>query len=110
VPIAILWGKNTLAPNIIWLGDFKKHKQSSGKGGGKGGSYTYSTAVVFALGEGVISSVPTVYVNQGVSTLLLLGLTLITGTLSQAPWSYLTTNHPTHALAYSQTALLVDSN
>jgi hypothetical protein len=38
VPITIVWGKNRIAPNLIWYNNFESHKGNSKGGGGKGGS------------------------------------------------------------------------
>jgi hypothetical protein len=109
--IAIGWGRNRLAPNLIWWNDFKAHQQKVGKGGGKGGkSYTYTVAVLMALGEGVISAVNKVYLNQSQTTLAKLGLTLYTGTTVQTPFPYIVTAHPTEALSYARTAYLATSS
>lgn len=62
--LPVLYGRNRLAGNLIWFGDFKAiphTQQFAGKGGlfsggGKGGSvqnYTYQGAVAVALCEGI---------------------------------------------------------
>jgi len=118
VPITIVWGKNRIAPNLIWYNNFQSHKQSSKGGGGKGGSkgsgnYTYTAAAMLALCEGPIDQIEAVWVDQteyiscGLSKL---GLTLFPGTAGQAVWSYLSTNYPAQALAYAYTACLANSN
>src|SRR6266704_5182099 len=86
--IAMGWGRNRIAPNLIWQNDFQAHQQKVGKGGGgKGGqSFTYTVAVLMALGEGIISAVNKVYLNQSTTTLAKLGLTLYTGTTTQTPF------------------------
>lgn len=115
MPIPLVWGKARLAWNLIWQGDFTAHGQNSGKGGGKGGgkgstSYTYTVAVMLGLCEGVVSAIGTVWSNQSTTTLAKLGLTLFGGTATQAPWSYLTSAHPSQALSYARTAYLASSS
>lgn len=111
LPIPLGWGKNRRSFNLIWYNNFQKHKQSSGKGGGKGGQYTYTAAVILSLGEGIITSVPTVYLNQNtITTLANRGLSLMTGTATQSPESFISTKYPAEALAYSNTAYLFAEN
>jgi hypothetical protein len=118
VPITIVWGKNRIAPNLIWYNNFESHKGNSKGGGGKGGSkgsgnYTYTAAVMLALCEGPIDQIEAVWVDQTeyiTGGLAKLGLTLFTGTAIQSVWSYLTTNYPAQAIAYAYTAYLANSN
>jgi len=118
VPIPMLWGKKRMGNNDVWYADFQAvAEDNSGKKGSKGGDgkgaggvvYDYFVAVILALCEGPITSVGTVWADRQITTLADLGLTLFTGTSSQAAWSYLTTNHPTQALAYPFTAYLANS-
>jgi hypothetical protein len=114
IPVTMLWGKRRLAWNLLWQRDFTAHQHSGGKkgGGGKGGGgkgsapTTYTVAVILGLGEGVISSIGTVWQNQSTTSLSGTGLTLFTGTAAQAPWSYVTARHPSEALSYARTAYL----
>jgi hypothetical protein len=115
LPIPLLWGKKRMGTNLIWYGDFVATPDNSKKGGkggeGKGGAvYNYSAAVILALCEGPITGVGTVWQDKTLTTLANLGLTLFTGTASQAAWSYLTTNHPLQALTYAYTAYLANSS
>src|SRR5579862_4901998 len=69
VPVQIVWGKNRIAPNLIWYNNFQAHKQSNkgagGKGGTKGsGNYTYTAAVMLALCEGPIRGIGAVWADQ----------------------------------------------
>ncbi|HEV8015207.1 MAG TPA: phage tail protein [Stellaceae bacterium] len=120
--IPIVYGTTRIAPNLIWYGDFvaTPHTSNPSSGGGKGGvtgggggkggggggntTYTYSAAVALGLCEGPIASVGTVWASKTETTLAALGLGLFTGAYAQAPWSYLTSVHPTQALGYSGTA------
>ncbi|HEX4079593.1 MAG TPA: phage tail protein [Rhizomicrobium sp.] len=123
VPVTLMWGKSRFAPNIFWYNNFQAHKQSSkgagGKGGGKGsGNYTYTAAVMLGLCEGPIDRIEAVWIDQtewgytdGISHgLVQTGLTLFTGTVTQAVWSYLTTNYPAQAIPYEALCYLCTSN
>lgn len=123
VPVTLMWGKNRIAPNIFWYNNFQALKQSGkgagGKGGGKGsGNYTYTAAVMLGLCEGPIYRIEAVwadetiyYYTDGVSQgLVKLDLTLFTGTVSQAVWSYLTTNYPSQAIPYESLCYVCNSD
>jgi len=115
LPIPVVWGTVKIAPNVGWYGDFTKHNKSvsaGGKGGGKGAEIAdYTASVELMLCEGVVDSVPKVFVDQGTSTLAELGMTLIPGTYpEQAPWSYLEHAHPEDAFGYPGTAIIVIEN
>lgn len=67
VAIPLLYGEHVrIAGNMIWSSGLieKKHKQ---KGGGKGGpttvTYTYSTNLAIALGEGTIEGIRRIWAN-----------------------------------------------
>jgi hypothetical protein len=93
LPIPLCWGKNRLAPNIIWQGEFQSHKhtQKSGKGGSvKSESYTYSASYQLGLCRGVIVDITNVWVNQSTEAdYTALGFELFTGTTPQTPWGHL---------------------
>lgn len=63
VVIAMMWGVNRLAGNMLWYGGFKAIPQASSQGG-KGGTrqasstYTYAASVMMALGHGRIADIP----------------------------------------------------
>ena len=112
LPIQLFWGQRRISPNCIWYNDFKSHPLNSGKGGGKGGQYTYSAAVILALGEGVMSAPLNVWQasTTTATTLAKLGLAFMSGTATQTPWSYVTTNWPSQALSYMDTAYVYSAN
>jgi hypothetical protein len=121
-------GQNRVAGTLIWYGDFSASPQKqAGKGGGgssgKGttGSYNYSSSFIVSLGEGPISGVQSIINGNQIdffttpsATILAdlaalgvtvtygntYGATFLTGSYTQSPWSYLTSAHPTQALAY----------
>lgn len=113
LPVMIGYGRNRISFNLIWYNNFQKHAQSAkGKGkGGKGGFYTYSAAVILALGEGIITSIPAVYTGTNtVTTLANMNLTLFTGTSVQSPWGFVLSKYPDEALSYANTAYLANEN
>lgn len=137
LPLALLYGTNRVTANLIWYGNFKAIPHTQKQSGGKGlfspssnvTNYTYSAAVLMSLGEGGITGIGKVWKGKDLTTLSALGLTLITGTSGQSPWSFLssyntTTNWPSEvafgyaaqnpaftnqALGYDTTALLAAS-
>lgn len=118
LPVPLFWGKSRLTGNMIWYGDFTPiahttTQSSGGKGGGgvetRNTSYTYTAAFVLGLSEGVISSIERVWSNKDKTTFAALGMTLLTGTIPQTPWSHLTTNHPSEALGYPGIACVAHS-
>jgi hypothetical protein len=116
LPIPIVWGQNRIAANLLWYADFKAiaHTTSHTSGGkGGGGSvtqnqttYTYQAAGIIGLCEGPIAGIGQVWSAKSNTTMEAMGLTLETGIAAQPIWSYLTTNHPTQAIGYSNTALV----
>lgn len=114
LPLPLAWGLLRLAPNLIWYGDFKSHKQSAGGkgGGGKGGSqYTYSASVAMALCQGVSAGILRVFRdNEKNATLASLGLTFFDGSDPQSPWGYLLSAHPSDALSYAGTVYVAKAN
>ena len=70
VTIPLVYGRARVPGNLIWYGDFvatphTEESQSGGKGGGgvtqSQTDYTYTAAVVMAIGEGTITGVPSVW-------------------------------------------------
>ena len=112
LPIPIVYGITRAAPNLIWSGNFQSHPQYSQVQGGKGGGgssatitgYTYTCALVFALGEGPITAIGTVFQGGGLYTAAQFSLSLFTGSTPQAPWGYLSASAPQAALSYQGTA------
>jgi len=120
IAITMGWGTGRVAVNLIWYGDFKAiPKTTTTSSGGKGGdveqkstTYTYRASVMMGICRGPISGVTAVYRDKDVYTdgattaLAQAGLNLALGAHEQAPWSYLTTNHPSDAVGNSQLAYL----
>lgn len=108
--LPIVFGKQRITPNLIWYGDFTPiaHttvQSSGGKGGGvsqSNTSYTYQTALVMALCEGSIAGIGAVWKGKSKFATLSAagGMSLFTGSMSQAAWSYLSTYHAAEALNY----------
>ena len=107
--IPIVYGTTRVPGNLVYYADFTAipHTTTTKVGKGGGGStqtsttYTYTACVMLALAEGPIGSINQVWRDKEVGSLAGYGFTLFTGTRPQAPWSYLTSNHPTQACGYS---------
>ena len=95
LPVAIVMGKTRVAPNIVWQGDFKAHKQKQKAGKGGGGSvttYTYSGSYQLALCWGPANAVTRVWKDQSKETSYSkLGFSLQVCSIPLAPWVYMTT-------------------
>lgn len=107
----LIYGVTRIAGNILWYNDFH---YTQGTSGGKGGlfasgsqNYNYFASIEIALCEGPIVSVAErIWKSKALTTLTAEGLSVFLGTSSQAAWSYVTTQHPTQALAYRYTCHL----
>ncbi|SDC49689.1 Putative phage tail protein [Sphingomonas sp. YR710] len=131
LPITLGWGRGRIKANIIWYNGFKAMphttKQSGGKGmggGSKSTTFSYSASIIMGLCEGPVQGVRTVYRDKDVyadhvvpltwdgftygttteTALQQAGLSLATGSSSQAPWGYVTSLYPAQALGYSGVA------
>lgn len=105
VCIPMVWGTARITGNLIWFGDFvaiENKESAGGKGGGGVTSYSYTYKTAFAMGlvAGQIAEIPRVWSAKDKTTLTALGLDLKTGGAGQTPWAYLSTKHPSEALAY----------
>jgi hypothetical protein len=139
LPVPIAYGRNVLAPNIVWEADFTSIPQytstpSSGKGGGGGSSlqmngYLYVIAIIMGLCEGPISAVGTIWKGQSSYSLSTVNppinsiaaalsnaavkdasMSLFTGTVPQSIWGYLSGKHADQAIAYPGLAYLAAPN
>jgi len=114
LPIPIVWGRNKIAPNLLWFANFQAVPGGSGKGiGGKGGlgggassgnSYTYAADIILGLCEGPIAGVGLIWKDLAIYLPLELGMGIENGTTPQAVWPYLAALYPYNALAYQGTA------
>ena len=112
--IPIGWGTFRCKCNLVDYMDFKStaNKARSGKGGTTTTSYNYSASLILAICEGPIDAVPTIYVDGKIyadgskTALVQTSLSLANGTVGQAVWPYLTSNHPDHAIGYSGLAIV----
>jgi Putative phage tail protein len=113
VPVAIVFGTTRVSPNLIDYVDFEgipqtETTETGGKGGGGGSvsntTYTYQVAPVWALGEGPIVGVGTIWQGKAITNYSSLGADLFLGTANQAAWPYMVTNHPERARTYRFTA------
>lgn len=95
--LPIRYGTNRGSGNLIWFGNFRAlphtEKTKAGKGLGsvkqENTTYTYTAAVMMALGEGPIAGIGKVWKGKESSSLSALGLTLLPGNSGQAPWSFI---------------------
>lgn len=121
--IPVGWGTFRCSCNLVDYLDFKSSKQQAGKGGQTVG-YSYSATIIMAICEGPIDAITSVYVdgkiyaynssgnaNTGSNPAMTqAGLSWASGAVGQAVWSYLTSNHPTHAIGYSGLAIAYAEN
>jgi hypothetical protein len=114
--IPVVLGTNRVSPVLIWYSNFRAipHGSQGGKGGGSApGFYIYKAAIMLlaceAGGAGITAygrlwRNKKVYANPGKRT-----LEEFLGTDTQSVWGWLTTKHPTKALAYKGHAYLAAS-
>jgi hypothetical protein len=120
VNIPVGWGTFRCKCNLIDYLDFKSSAQragASGKGGSTTTGFTYSATLIMGVCEGPIDAISQVYVNgkiyvstASVSAITAAELNNDLGAIGQSPWSYLTTNHPDHAIGYSGLVIAFASN
>jgi hypothetical protein len=112
--IPIVYGRTRASPNLVYYTDFKAipHTTTSGgKGGGKTSdtTFTYSATIILAISEGPVSF-GTVFHDKDLGTAASFGFTTFPGTLTQAVWPYLSSNHFSDAYNFSGTALACSAN
>lgn len=110
VVVPVVYGLTRIAGNLIWYGGFKAIPHTTTQGG-KGGvktqntSYTYQASVMMGLCHGPLVAVRRVWRGKksyaSATPLQTLGLTLRTGAIAQAIWTYLSTSFPAQAIGYS---------
>jgi hypothetical protein len=97
--IPVVFGTNRVAANLVWFGNFTPvpHTTSTSSGGkgigkvtSKDTTYTYTAAAILAVAEGPIAGIRSVWKDKDKTTLGALGLTVFTGSPTQATWSFLT--------------------
>jgi len=107
-PNTIVYGRARASCNLVDYVAFKAIKQKQSGKGGSISSYTYTASVIMVICEGPITGIRSVYKDSsaytGGSAMAQAGLSLATGTLTQAPWGYMTSLYPSHALGYSSMA------
>ena len=98
VPIAIIWGANKTAPNVIWTGGFtavQQDQNQSGGGSGKGGGsqaqgYNYYSGFIMGVCEGSIIEPGVIWLNNSINYFDQVGIDFAAyGGTPQAPWGYL---------------------
>ncbi len=115
--IPIVYGNTRVAPNIIWQNGVAAVPQYQSSGGGKGGGktvsgYEYYTWVMYAIGEGPVTAVGTIYNGQATYPYGSYGLSLLPGTTPQAPWGPALANaaFAPAALPYNGTAYMASAD
>lgn len=114
VAITVVYGVNRVAPNVIFLDNFKKHK-SGGKGGkggggkGSGGGTSYTASLMLGICEGPIHGIDAVFKNTDVISLASLGMALYPGDATQTPFNVIAHAGTVH-LAYRGVAYLAANN
>jgi len=112
--VPVVYGQTRMVGNLAWYGGFQAIPQNSsgagkggggngGKGGGSGSEYDYKASFIFALAEGPLAAIGTVYDSKSTKTWANSHLSFAAGSLTQSPWGYLTTNYPGQALSYAGT-------
>lgn len=113
-PIPLIYGACRIPMTLYWYGAFTSTPVSNGggKGGGSGqaSSYNYNASFLAGLCEGPITNINNVWDDQTLTTIGAAGLTQSNGALGQATWSYLSTNFPTQAIPYDNTAWVGGQN
>jgi len=118
IPVPIVYGRNLIAPNVLWYQNFKAWPQKTGgKGGGKGGSsssatsWTYTADIIMGVCEGPVAAIGYVWQTSTIpTTLAAIGLGFFGGTTPQPVWSYLASIYPTQALTYGGTCYVAAAN
>jgi hypothetical protein len=110
--IPLVYGQNRVSNFLIDYDDFKVTQTSNGGKGGSGQAtaFDYHATLLMGICEGPSTGVVGIFANGGVTTLSYYGLTFFSGAGSQAPWSYMTTFHPSKALGYDHTAYVAVAN
>lgn len=114
IPIAWFRGRRRIGTNLMDYVNFQAKSASGkkgvvGKSGKSSGQKSYSASVVLGICRGPIDQIKRIFSNGSTTTTTTLAALIgsgqfLPGTTVQTPWSYLTTNFPTHALAYRRTA------
>lgn len=114
-PIPLLYGKPRVAVNVVQYDDFQAHAHRERAAGGKGGSapsttsYTYTAAIILALGQGPILAVPRVWRGKEIHQPGNIGLDVYTGNDGQAPFPHFANKYPAKALSYPGIAYLASA-
>ncbi|OUY06994.1 phage tail protein [Acinetobacter populi] len=128
LPQYLVYGKNRIAANMFWYGDFKAiahttTQKAGGKGGGvktKNTTYTYSASIMLGLCANKVRKIGLVWKDKeqiiaktesGITQEPIdqLNFEFFNGD-HNAAWGYLQTYHPDQALNYPFTAYVAASN
>jgi hypothetical protein len=113
MPLKLIFGTALVNSVLVDYQDFTAHATtttttSGGKGGGEVTSsqtdYTYTVAGCLGIGEGELAGIGQIYSGSKTTDMEALNLQFFKGSKAQAPWGYMLTSHPDHALSYSGTS------
>jgi hypothetical protein len=118
LPIAIIYGAPRVQSNLIYYNGFSVQRVSQGgKGlltGGKGAQQIeYFATIILSIGEGVLQQPLIIYQDSEVwtpATYPSNGAFWFSGSATQTPWSYISSDWPTDARPYKDTAYYGFSN
>lgn len=112
-PIPLLYGKPRVAVNVVQYEDFQSHAHTERAAGGKGGggapsttSWTYTAAIIMAIGQGPILGVSRIWKGKEIHDSSSLSLDVYTGADGQTPFPFIASKFPDRALAYPGIAYL----
>jgi hypothetical protein len=117
--IPLVYGRARVQANVIYYTDFiATESKTKTKSGGKGGggvtqtniNYTYNVCVLFALCEGEVSEVSTVWAGKQKGSLSEFGLSSFPGSGIQSALGYISTKHPIEAIPYRYTSYIGSGN
>ena len=120
LPIPIVYGQARVAGNLIQMYQFPPIEQRSQghssklfKVDSQVTGYLYKGAVALALAEGPIAGIGKVWRDKDAADTWAnyqtkFGWSLFLGTSTQAPWAWLTSNHPADAVPYQLTAYVAN--
>ncbi len=136
VQMPVGWGTFRCKCNLVWYNNFKSKAQQAVAKGGTTTGYNYSASLILGLCEGPIVDIPTIWVDSKAyvsnaaapgsagnylitsgaanrvskTALAQAGLSMATGAIGQAVWSYLTSNYPAQAIGYSGLCIIYAAN
>lgn len=115
-PIPIVYGTTRIPGNLIHMPAEPVQVSDNGGKSSKGANsgQLFQAPVIFALCEGEVSDIGFYWRDKDAKVLFGGGADPITGfqtgTASQAPWAFLTSDYPAEAIGYQSTAYMYEEN